>query len=89
MLRFLSVELSSRLIINDLRLTAALNVSGGFPYRPGSRSTVMARHASALKGKPIWFDVIELREKASRDRFQDQVQLPRTEHPEGFVSGEQ
>jgi len=49
MLRFLSVELSSRLIINDLRLTAALNVTGGFPYRPGSRSTVMARHASARK----------------------------------------
>jgi hypothetical protein len=42
------------------------------------------------KGKPIWSDVIELREKATRDRFQDQVlQLTLTEHQEAFVSGEQ
>jgi hypothetical protein len=42
------------------------------------------------KGKPIWSDVIELREKAPRDRFQDQVlQLTLTEQQEAFVSGEQ
>ena len=42
----LSVELSSRLIVNDLRLTAALNASGGLPCPARSRSQASARKGS-------------------------------------------
>jgi hypothetical protein len=89
MLGFLPVELSSP----DHQRSAAY----GRPERQ-RWITIPARQQIDRDGrsrlsaerKPIWSEVIELQAKATRDRLQDQVlQLIRTEHPEGFVSGEQ
>lgn len=78
MLGFLSVELASGLIINDLKLM--VGQKGGhwiaMPAKQRERGD---------GGGTVWDDFVEFNSKAARERFQSLVlDLLRREHPEAF-----
>jgi DNA-binding cell septation regulator SpoVG len=86
----LSVKLGSRLIIYDLRIMVGSNGSQWITVPGRNQIDRDGRPGLVANRKPTLSDVIEFREKATRDRFQDQVlELTRTGHPEAFRSGEQ
>lgn len=80
MLGFLSVELASGIIVNDLKLMVGPK---------GSRWIAMPakqRDRGDATGKAVWDDYLEFRDKATREKFQDQIlAVLRREHPEAFA----
>jgi DNA-binding cell septation regulator SpoVG len=90
MLGFLSVELSSGLIIKDLRLIVGPNAGVWITMPARQQMDRDGRPGRSANGKPIWSDFIEFQDKATRDRFEDQfLELTRTEHPKALRSGQQ
>jgi hypothetical protein len=87
MLGFLSVELSSGLIIKDLRLIVGPNAGVWITMPARQQLDRDGRPGRSANGKPIWSDFIEFQDKATRDRLEDQfLELTRTEHPEDLRS---
>lgn len=76
MLGFLAVELPSGMILRDLRLMVGPK---------GARFLAMPSVKSERNGQPSWSDIVDFRDRATRDRFQDPILgLLRREHPEAF-----
>jgi hypothetical protein len=85
---FLSAELPSGMIINDMRLM--IGPKGGRWIATPSEKRLDADGKPVIgpEGKPVYNQFIEFRDKASRDRFQDAIlELLRSAHPELFDGG--
>lgn len=85
MLAFLSIELPSGLVLRDLRLM----------HSPQGRRWIAMPSVKQLdrdgqtkldaSGKPTWADIVDFRDRRTRDKFQDPIlELLRRLHPEAF-----
>jgi DNA-binding cell septation regulator SpoVG len=87
MLGFASAQLSSGMIINDLKIMRGPK-SALWAAMPSVKQLDRDGKPVLVNGKPTWRDFIEFRDKATRDRFSTLViDLVRDAHPGDLEEG--
>jgi DNA-binding cell septation regulator SpoVG len=85
MLGFLSIELPSGLIINDAKLMVGPNGRLWIALPSERQVDGDGNRRLDANGKQIWSPVVDFRDRAARDRFQDQVLAAlRRQHPDAL-----
>jgi hypothetical protein len=81
---FLSVELASGMIVRDLRLMIGPQ-GRRWLAMPAQQQLVRDGQPRLVNGRSVWNDLVDFRERATRDRFQAPIlELLRRLHPEAF-----
>jgi hypothetical protein len=85
-LGFVEAELASGMIVDSLKLMVGQAGSRWLAMPSVKLTGADGQDKLDAAGKPIWNDVIKFRDKATRDRFQQQIlDLLRKRAPEAFT----
>jgi DNA-binding cell septation regulator SpoVG len=81
---FLSIQLASGLILNDCKLMVGPK-GRRWIGMPAVKQTDRDGNPVLVNGKPAWNPILEFRDRATRDRFEEQVLAAlRQAHPDVF-----